>query len=713
MLKIIRAILISTVILTTLLIVNIFQTQDIIRIQTIEKTDKSFNFFIKESRGISLNSELTFLKQLSRDKKVTIFKTDEINTNTIMKSVIYDANSFPYQAFGLKKTNLFPNENTVYSNKPSQDHNANVTISTFLSPKTLKLQTLAKTYQDESMSIVGAYTVVLSRNNQAAVLAQLARFFGESTESLQKQTSQSRVGFVNYHLIILAVMILCLLLIMFAINFILPLHHIKTIGIKKLNGWSNSGIFWPEILENIGWIFGISFVVDIGLIIVFDFLPNLLMPTLICVQLVIVLIYLASHLMTYLVIKNMTIHHLLKNFADFKIGVFITYTLKCLIMMATVGVLMLVGANTKSLMTNYQMIKNWQAHQKTLTLDYLTTTGLAGQDLVNNTSENQKRFVDLFAQLEQSVAAQYINVEHVIPTKNYFLSQHHYAHLYHKSDEYNIVHINQNYLEAVQLPFPKAKLQGNIRTFFVPEKYKAEQQKMTHLIQNSIFEGQSFGDQQHLDVNTVPFNIVYYKANIKVFPYNSNMPSQIKQPIFAVFNQQNMSWSEKELLANTGLNHSPIKITNTHNNLQTIQKVIHQQTGDSRIMPKFSSIGSLVGDQIDSNISSLQILGLILLALLLLHGFSSFFLTTTIVQTKRKILAVQKMHGYKVKDRYRWEIMIFVGIYVIQFITLATFSQSLLVLPIVILILLIDAAMVLTFIRRLENKSLSATLRGE
>lgn len=713
MLKIIRAILISTVILTTLLIVNIFQTQDIIRIQTIEKTDKSFNFFIKESRGISLNSELTFLKQLSRDKKVTIFKTDEINTNTIMKSVIYDANSFPYQAFGLKKTNLFPNENTVYSNKPSQDHNANVTISTFLSPKTLKLQTLAKTYQDESMSIVGAYTVVLSRNNQAAVLAQLARFFGESTESLQKQTSQSRVGFVNYHLIIFAVMILCLLLIMFAINFILPLHHIKTIGIKKLNGWSNSGIFWPEILENIGWIFGISFVVDIGLIIVFDFLPNLLMPTLICVQLVIVLIYLASHLMTYLVIKNMTIHHLLKNFADFKIGVFITYTLKCLIMMATVGVLMLVGANTKSLMTNYQMIKNWQAHQKTLTLDYLTTTGLAGQDLVNNTSENQKRFVDLFAQLEQSVAAQYINVEHVIPTKNYFLSQHHYAHLYHKSDEYNIVHINQNYLEAVQLPFPKAKLQGNIRIFFVPEAYKAEQQKMTHLIQNSIFEGQAFKDQQHLDVNTVPFNIVYYKSTIKVFPYNSNMPSQIKQPIFAFFNQQNMSWSEKELLANTGLNHSPIKITNTHNNLQAIQKVIRQQTGDSSIMPKFSSIGSLVGDQIDSNISSLQILGLILLALLLLNGFSSFFLTTTIIQSKRKILAVQKMHGYKVKDRYRWEIMIFVGIYVIQFITLATFSQSLLVLPIVILILLIDAAMVLTFIRRLENKSLSATLRGE
>ncbi|PAV32491.1 hypothetical protein CI791_04225 [Leuconostoc lactis] len=477
MLKIIRAILISTVILTTLLIVNIFQTQDIIRIQTIEKTDKSFNFFIKESRGISLNSELTFLKQLSRDKKVTIFKTDEINTNTIMKSVIYDANSFPYQAFGLKKTNLFPNENTVYSNKPSQDHNANVTISTFLSPKTLKLQTLAKTYQDKSMSIVGAYTVVLSRNNQIAVLAQLARFFGESTESLQKQTSQSRVGFVNYHLIILAVMILCLLLIMFAINFILPLHHIRAIGIKKLNGWSNSGIFWPEILENIGWIFGISFVVHIGLIIVFDFLPNLMMPTLIVVQLTIGLIYLASHLMTYLVIKNMTIHHLLKNFADFKIGVFITYTLKCLIMIATVGVLMLVGSNAKSLMTNYQMSKNWQPHQKTLTLDYLTTTGLAGQDLVNNTSENQKRFVDLFAQLEQSVAAQYINVEHVVSAKNYFLSQHHYAHLYQKSDEYNIVHINQNYLEAMQLPFPKAKLQGNIRTFLYQKLIKLNNKK--------------------------------------------------------------------------------------------------------------------------------------------------------------------------------------------------------------------------------------------
>ncbi|WP_312398471.1 hypothetical protein [Leuconostoc lactis] len=713
MLKIIRAILISTVIFSTLLIVNIFQTQDIIRIQTIEKTDKSFNFYIKESRGISLDSELTFLKQLSRDKKVTIFKTDEINTNTIIKSVICDADSFPYQAFGLKKTNLFPNENTVYSNKPSQEHNANATIPTFLSPKTLKLQTLDKTYQDKSMSIVGAYTVVASSNNQAAVLAQLARFFGESKESLQKQTSHSRVGFVNYHLIIIAVMILCLLLIMFAINFILPLHHIKTIGIKKLNGWSNSGIFWPDILENIAWIFCMSFVVDLGLGIVFPYLPNLFMPTLICMQLAIVLIYLASHLMTYLVIKNMTINHLLKNFADFKIGIFITYTLKCLIMMATVSILMLVGSNDKSLMTNYQISKNWQAHQKTLTLDYITTTGLAGQDLVHHTSQNQKRLVDLFAQLEQSVAAQYISVEHVIPAKNYFLSQHHYAHLYQKSDEYNIVHINKNYLEAMQLSFPKDKLQENIRIFFVPEDYKAEQQKMVHLIQNSIFEGHSFEEQQQLDVNTIPFNIVYYKADIKVFPYNSNMPSQIKHPIFSFFNQHNMSWSEKELLANTGLNHSPIKITNTENNLQTIQKVINQQSGENRIMPKFSSIGSLVGDQIDSNISSLQILGLILLALLLLNGFSSFFLTATIIQSKRKILTIQKIHGFKVKDRYRWEIMIFIGIYLIQFIILAIFSQSLLVLPIVILILLFDAATGLAFILRLENKSLSATLRGE
>lgn len=500
---------------------------------------------------------------------------------------------------------------------------------------------------------------------------------------------------------------------MFAINFILPLHHIKTIGIKKLNGWSNSGIFWPEILENIGWIFGISFVVDLGLGIVFPYLPNLFMPTLICMQLAIVLIYLASHLMTYLVIKNMTIHHLLKNFADFKIGIFITYTLKCLIMMATISVLMLVGANAKSLMTNYQMSKNWQVHQKTLTLDYITTTGMAGQDLVHNTSQNQKRLVNLFSQLEQSVTAQYISVEHVIPAKNYFLSQHHYAHLYQKSDEYNIVHINQNYLETIQLSFPKGELQENIRTFFVPEDYKAEQQKMVRLIQNSIFEGHSFEEQQHLDVNKIPFNIVYYKADIKVFPYNSNMPSHVKQPIFSFFNQHNMSWSEKELLANTGLNHSPIKITNTENNLQTIQKVINQQSGESRIMPKFSSIGSLVGDQIDSNISSLQILGLILLALLLLNGFSSFFLTATIIQPKRKILAVQKMHGYKVKDRYRWEIMIFIGIYIIQFITLATFSQSSLVLPIVILIFLIDAATALTFILRLENKSLSATLRGE
>ena len=117
-------------------------------------------------------------------------------------------------------------------------------------------------------------------------------------------------------------------------------------------------------------------------------------------------------------------------------------------MMATISVLMLVGANAKSLMTNYQMSKNWQVHQKTLTLDYITTTGMAGQDLVHNTSQNQKRLVNLFSQLEQSVTAQYISVEHVIPAKNYFLSQHHYAHLYQKSDEYNIVHINQNYLET-------------------------------------------------------------------------------------------------------------------------------------------------------------------------------------------------------------------------------------------------------------------------
>ncbi|MBD9367021.1 hypothetical protein IAP91_16785 [Leuconostoc mesenteroides] len=702
--KIVKTILISTLLLTTVLVINLFKTQDAIRVQNIERTENSYNFYIKESNGISLDSETNFFKKLSHDDHVTIFKTDKINSNVLVKSVVYDYNSFPYLQFGLKKSKLFENTHKVYTNN---------NIPTFFSNTKLKLQTLDQTYSDKSMSVIGQYTVVSNSSNKNRTLTKISSFFNVNKKDIQEAPVTIKTGFINYTVIITSSIIIGVLIILFFINLIAPLNNLTTIGIKKLNGWSNIDIFVQTTLSNSLLILIVSFIIDSIVFISVTYHPNLFIISLIGSQFLIFVVYLLSNCMTYVVIQKITIKSLLKNFINLKVGVFVTYLLKSMIMISTIAILMLIGANFKALITNYQIDKDWKVYHNILTLDYVTASGTAGQELTNSSSQTEKKFVNIFNYLEKNVNAQYISTEKIVPSKNYFLSQKKYDTIYSESDYYNIAHVNDNYLKTTSLVSYIPETNGQNRTFLVPYKYKNSKQKIIKLAQNSVLEGTSFEIQQKLNADQIPVNILYYKNDISIFPYNTSIKEKIKDPIFSVINQKNMSWVEKQMLSNSGVDNSPIKIKNSKYNLKEIQKAIDQQTDENRIMPKFSSIGSLLGNQIDSNKSILKVLGLILFALLGLNVFGSYFLTATIIQSKKQILAIQKLHGYKLKDRFSNEIIVFCSIYLIQIIVLSIFSKSLIVIPIVIFILLIDILMTFIFILKFENKNLNNTLRGE
>ncbi|MDR0614832.1 MAG: hypothetical protein LBF82_02605, partial [Lactobacillales bacterium] len=114
--KVVSVCLLFFVFCSAFLLINVYQTKDRIRIEAIEMNPGgSFHFYIKNSNRTILE-ELAFLSKLSKEEKVSIFKTDYIKDDTVVKSVIFNRESFSFQQFSLPNKNLFKNNKNIYAN---------------------------------------------------------------------------------------------------------------------------------------------------------------------------------------------------------------------------------------------------------------------------------------------------------------------------------------------------------------------------------------------------------------------------------------------------------------------------------------------------------------------------------------------------------------------------------------------------------------------
>ena len=83
---------------TTFFVFNVNYTREVVRIQEMGKTASSLDVYLKDVNEPAA-SVLRFFEDVSKEYKVSIIKTD--SGDEVIKSGVFDKDTFPYQEFGL------------------------------------------------------------------------------------------------------------------------------------------------------------------------------------------------------------------------------------------------------------------------------------------------------------------------------------------------------------------------------------------------------------------------------------------------------------------------------------------------------------------------------------------------------------------------------------------------------------------------------------
>lgn len=693
------------------LLTNIFDTKDRIRLNEIEMQDSSFQFYVKESQK-SIQEQLTFFENLAKTEHVNIFKTD-VRNNIIIKSVVFKKSSFPFENFNLPNKDLFRNPSEIYTNYNSTENNVSDTkIPTFSKSKII-LQTMENYYKDSSNSLNGIYSVVGTDDlNTEKIKDQLSSFFSISQEELFSKPLGSATGFVNSSFMIFVAIIISTFLILAIVNIYAPLLDLKKIGVSKLNGISNKSIFFDFIKMPLLVTITISLVLDVFFFFYYDYHPHQFFLMLILSQILIIFLFLITNIFTYLMIRNVTISKMLKNFLNFKFGVIICYFVKGIVTFLVTVLLIMASSEISTLLDQYKLNDSWEKNGNVITLETYYLVNDEFQNFLLNNGAVENRFATLYSELEDQVGAKYIYSSVITPKK--ILTDRN-PDIYAEDETYEVMYVSDNYIESLDLSvenFDQSLKENGSRVFFVPNSYK-DNKNISSLCQDILFDNISSDQQENSSMQDFPIKIYYYDdSNFEVFSYANELANPIfKQPIFMTLNAADIPFFEKILLTNTGIT-NPLKIENTQNTREILNTIIAKNSYKDLNL-KFSSINSILGDTTSAYTQSVQIFIILLVSIFLLSVFTSIFLVNCIVLSDRKKLAVYKLFGFSLFNRYYTLFIIFGGMYIVQLLAVSLFSKTILLIPYILITLLIDSMVIVQVILRKEKNSLANVLKGE
>lgn len=693
---------------TSLLVINIYQTKDKININSLEMTPSSFNFYIKNSNK-TLTEELTFLTELAKQEEVAIFRTDR-EDNVVIKSVIFNQQAFPFENFNLQPSDLFTNQNHLYASYSLNSSKQKGNIPTFDQRNKILLQTLTNYYQDSSKSLNGTYSIVSTKAfNKKQVLNHLTTFFEVSEKELLTEATHTAVGFVNKDLMIFSGLLMIFLLILTLVTIYTPLTEIKAIGVMKLNGLSDSLILSQFLKTNIAIIIGTASLINISCLFYFKVIPKYFLISLIFAQSSLLILFFSLNFLTYLIIRKVTISNMLANFFDFKFGIWLCFLLKGAITILLTLLMMQISNTFDALMKQYYVNQSWQAQGDYLTLENYQLSGDDYQGFLLNNGHLEKKIARLLPELEEQLNGFYVNSD-VYLAENY-LNDADSKLSYEPTETFQVMQINYNFLESLALADQLKQKTG--RQFLIPKSYKSREETLRYFCQQLLFENLSPQEQHQTLLTELPINFSYYDdyADFSVFTYNSDSLLTFDKPILMVFDNTSTDSFETMLLTNTGLS-NPLKIKNTAANREALQQIIvEEQLTDLNL--KFSTINSILGDQVSSLKMSITIFSLVLVAVFLLTICASLFLLGCLIQSKKQKVAVYRLLGFNLFDRYALEIIIFASLYVIQLLTLLFLADSFIALPYGLLMLLIDLVITITGTLSLEKQNLARLLKGE
>lgn len=688
------------IIFSSLVVINIFQSKDVIRVSHIEETPYTKKFYINHS---NLDSQywLDSLQKIADQQQVSFFITTDDAKGAIIKATIFEPHSFPYTNFNLKKAPLFPNQNDFYASFKSNSKSKKGEIPIFFKQNKIKLETMAVYFSHHDLAINGTYTVVgTKQTNLNLVLKKISQITNISMLDLIKPTESSATTFLNRNLIFISIGMV-IVLMLFILNIISQsLSNIPKIGVLKLNGFSNLTIFWQLIKKDLSHIFACIFVTNFVLWCWLTYWPKNLLFFLLLIQFSMILLYLLISSITYLTIRKVKISQLLTNYYDTHLSILLVYLLKGFVSITIIFLLMTISTSLEGVLDQYQQNKTWRPYQDTLTLASVNN---------GDNEETLKKLVAIYPVLENKLAMQHIRNQNI--SKSDYPK---YQALFKQQGSLNIMTVNLNYLQQY---FKSKKLLGLInnsstRFYLVPKSLKPQATMLRQIIMDQTSDD-TFALTRLKGIpkeNKVKF--LYYQQKLAVFNYDIEQSSTIRQPVYSVITPKSMTDYEAESLSMNGAAQNPLKIKNTSENRRKLG-ILTQSKSFKAYQIKFLTLRSIMTTNFNEVKNFFQILLLILVAIFIIDVVTVIFLAQIVFQHKIQLLAVQKLLGFTLFRRYRQEIFVLTTMNFIELITISIYSRSIYLIGLTVFLILFEFVILYLFINTFERKQLISLLKGE
>ena len=685
---------------TTFFVFNVNYTREVVRIQEMGKTASSLDVYLKDVNEPA-ESVLRFFEYVSKEYKVSIIKTD--SGDEVIKSGVFDKDTFPYQEFGISSLGFTTDGEGVYSNK--EISNKLGTIPTFLKAKPIQLMTFQAYIKDTSRSLNGRYTISSAQEmDRDQILQKWSDFFKIDQTTLLEPTYKSAVEVLNRDLLLSAIIFVLAILLLVLVTVYQPMMEMKRVGVQKLLGFQDRAVLADVVKGNLYLLLGGALVINLGVFFLLDYKPKDLFPMLWLSHFLLLQLYLFISWLTYLLIQKMTISSLLKSFSSFKFGLLFNYLMKIgttiLLTVLLVGVGKSLEQENKEL--DYQ--KQWISQGNYLTLETFQLNDNLWQEQLAGSGQAVDYFYRFYQDLVEKTQAGYVQTSN-LPIKNFATAEQ--VQRYQLADMLTVYYANRHFLESQGFKLPDT---GAKKVILMPASTKGEEDKNQLLGKLIAYLSMKYEEQQKRTIEEMDVEIAYYEGDWSFFPYSDKRKENLYNPIISLVNDSDMMWDEKARLSTTGLN-NPIKIENTAQHQKEVTALVGKLSDGNYL--KFSSIQAIQQDKVDSYRDAVRNFNILFALVGLLSMMISYFLLVTTFLLKRTDIITKKFMGWKLIDRYRSLLGLLLAVYSLPFMVLLFFTQALFPLLLFAGFTGLDILFVLFLGSKMEQRNVVQLLKGD
>ena len=685
---------------TTFFVFNINYTREVVRIREMGKTVDSLDLYLKDINEPAA-SVLRFFEDVSKEYKVSIIKTD--SGDEVVKSGVFDKDTFPYQEFGISSLDFTTDGEGVYSNK--EISNKLGTIPTFLKAKPIQLMTFQTYIKDTSRSLNGRYTITSTQEmDKDRIVQKWSDFFKIDQATLLEPTYKSAVEVINRDLLLSAIVFVLAILLLVLVTVYQPMMEMKRVGVQKLLGFQSRAILAGFVKTNFYLLLGGSLIIDLGLFLVLDYRPKLLFPSLLLSQFLLLQLYLFISWLTYLMIQKMTVSSMLKGFSSVKLGLIFNYVMKIGTTILLTALLIGVGRSLEQENKELAYQQQWVSQGNYLTLENFRLSDNLWQEELAGSGKSTDYFYQFYQDLLAKTQVNYVRSAS-LPIKPVIKAEQ--VQQYQLPDKVDVYYANSNFLKSKGFKLPDT---GTKKVILMPASDKGQEGKNQFLGKSIAYLSMRYEDQQKKRIEDMDVEIAYYEGDWSFFPYNNERKENLHNPIISLVNDQDMMWEEKTRLSTTGLN-NPMKVENTEQNQKVITELVEKLSDGNYL--KFSSIQAIQQEKVDSYRDAVRNLNILFALFGLLSMMISYFLLVTTFLLKRTDIITKKFMGWKLIDRYRSLLGLLLAVYSLPFMVLLFFTQALFPLLLFAGFTGLDILFVLFLGSKMEKRNVVQLLKGD